>query len=118
MASKHEILISDPWNFKGPHGDCRLLVDGIGLVNGPNKPNWQGEYYLVELEQPFKIEGSLTIQFLCFPRYTQDTLEQVINETCIVGIARIKEGCSLAAGDTLQEGDVSYWGIGSITKIL
>jgi hypothetical protein len=93
-------------------------VDGIGLVNGPSKPNWQGEYYLVELEQPFKIEGSLTIQFLCSPRYTHDTLEQVINGTCIVGIFRIKEGCSLSAGDTIQEENGSYWGIGSITKIL
>lgn len=118
MASKHEILISDPWNFEGPNGDCRLVVDGIGLVNGPSKSNWQGEYYLVELEQPFKIEGSLTIQFLCSPRYTQDSLEQVINGTCIVGIFRIKEGCSLSAGDTIQEVNGSYWGIGSITKIL
>ena len=43
----YELWISDPWDFEGLDGPNRIIADGLGIVHGPDLPNWQKEDFLL-----------------------------------------------------------------------
>ena len=110
----HEIQISEPWDFEHPLGSNILKARGLGIIPGPDQPNWGKRFYLVELKDPFEFDGELVKQMICSPRYEGDTIEKITTGECTVGIARVKPGCELNASSTVDPDKVVYCAIGSI----
>ncbi len=113
MASRHRITIDEPWDF--PASGRVMVACAKGVVNGPDKPNWQARYLLLELAAPFVADGEQVRQVLVAPRYSGDELEQAMTEDCVVGIARVRGGVSLNASETFTPEDVCYIAIGRIS---
>ena len=111
---KYEIQIIEPWNFEIPVGGNVFLVQGIGLVSGPDSPNWQGEYFLVELDSPFEFEKELVQYLILSPRYVGETIEDVQNKKCTIGIARVKPEYNISIGQKFSKNEIEYCAIGSI----
>jgi hypothetical protein len=76
---------------------------------------WQARYYLLELEGGFVLGGEQVRQVVVAPRYSGDELEQAMTEDCVVGIARVRGGVSLNAGESFTPEDVCYIAIGRIS---
>ena len=110
----HEISISDPMFFEGPDGPNRILAKGVGVVRGPDLPNWQKEDYLLEVLHPFDLDGEEVRYLLVSPRYVGDTIEDAMSGYCIVGIGRVRPNVIVKAGDQYSAQDTEYWAIGSI----
>lgn len=115
--AKHEIQFSEPWDFQHPNGTNKFSAVGLGVVTGPDKDYWQGDYYLLEVEEPFQMAGDLVSQLICSPRYAGDTLQMVMSSSCTVGIARVKPAFKLSPGVTINTNEVSYCAIGSVKTI-
>lgn len=112
----HTIQIDEPFEFSGPNGARKISVHGLGMVLGPDKNNWEKEYYLVSVDEPFCIDGEIVRQLLCSPRYQVDTLDRLILSECIIGVARVRESIKLKANDKMKTNDVVYCAIGSIIR--
>ena len=118
MTSNHyEISVGEPWDLEGPDGSNRILAKAEGIVTGPDRENWEGEYLLLRVKTPFKMNGKLVTLLVAAPRYVGDTLSDMITEGCTAGIARICEGQDLRDGDTFEAKQVEYCIIGSVTPI-
>jgi len=113
----YELSIGDPWDFSGPDGPNRILVEDLGIVQGPYLPNWQKEDVLFWVIHPFQIQDEEVKLLLASPRYKGSTTDDVLNKNIAVGIGRVRPGCSLAPGDRYTTNDVVYWAIGGIKKI-
>ena len=87
---------------------------GVGVIRGPDKPNYEKEFFLVSVENAFEMDGELVKQLICSPRYQGDTMEMVTSSKCTVGIARVKPEFELGASSTVKSEEVVYCAIGSI----
>jgi hypothetical protein len=114
MIDYYEISVGEPWNFEGPDGPNRILAKAEGIVTGPKRPTWQGQYLLLRVKTPFKMNGKRVTQLVAAPRYVGDTLSKMILEGGSVGIARICESQNLRAGDKFEVEQVHYCIIGSV----
>ena len=112
--SKHVIQISEPWDFELEDGTNEFMVSGIGVVQGPELENWGSEYLLVAVDNPFVMEGEEVNQLICSTRYVGEKLAMVLYSECNVGIARVKPGFSMKAGEQVDPQKVDYCAIGSI----
>jgi len=112
----HKLQVNEPYEFSGPEGKREFIVEGVGVIKGPNLNNWGKEFYLVNIPMPFELEGELVKQFICSPRYEGDTLEMIINSECRVGIARVKEGSLFNFSNSVDRDKVVYCAIGSIKQ--
>jgi hypothetical protein len=117
MSHHYEISVGEPWDFEGPDGSNRILAKAEGIVTGPDRPTWQGEYLLLRVKIPFKMNGKLMTQLVAAPRYVGDTLSDMISGGCSAGIARVCEGQDLRAGDKFEAEQVEYCIIGSVRPI-
>lgn len=115
--TKYEIQFSEPWDFKHPNGTNRFSANGLGTISGPNRENWGNEYFLLDVDDPFEMDGQLVSQIICAPRYSGDTLDMPIKSTCTIGIARVKPEFKLMPGGKLNTDEVNYCAIGSIKAI-
>lgn len=113
----YELWIGDPWDFEGPDGQNRILAEGVGVVRGPNLPNWQKEDFLLRVINPFEVDGEKVEQLLASPRHTGFTIEDIKGKGCHVGIGRVRGPRHLVPGDQYERDDVKYWAIGSIKRI-
>ena len=116
-SNLYEIFVGEPWDFEGPDGPNRILAKAEGIVTGPEREHWEGEYLLLRVKTPFKMNGKLVTLLVAAPRYVGDTLSDMIMEGCTVGIARICEGEDLRAGDKFEAEQVEYCIIGSVRPI-
>jgi hypothetical protein len=107
----HEIRISDPMFFKGPDGDNRIWVRGLGVIHGSPHYMVPDKSYLVEVMHPFTVDGQVVGQLVVNERLSNTTLEEVISGDGAVGIARFKPGRLLAAGSEYEPFDMDYWAI-------
>lgn len=115
--SKHKILISEPFDFEGPDGPNKILVEGLGKVLGPQKDYWREEYFLVEVENPFEVENEQVNYLLVVPRYDGDTISKMTNSECMIGILRIFPDIEIKVGERFSPDDINYWAIGSIERL-
>jgi hypothetical protein len=117
MNNDYEISVGEPWDFKGPDGPNRILAKAEGTVTGPDRPNWQGEYLLLRVKIPFKMNDELVTLLVAAPRSAGDTLSKMMSEGCPAGIARFREGLDLRAGDKFEAEQVEYCILGSVRPI-
>jgi hypothetical protein len=102
------IEIYDPSDYEGPDP---MKVNGIGVVYGPERT----EYYLVEVDQPLKINGYDVAQLLLRPRYFEDKISRVENDACTIGILLVKPEITLEADLEFDIDNTVRWGAGKIT---
>ncbi len=114
---RYQISVGEPWDFEGPDGANRVVVEGIGVAPGPNAPNWQPTYLLLRVEQPFMYRGE-SVQFLvASPRNEGVTLESLGRYGGNAGIARVRPNIHIAAGVPFGKDDVEYFMIGTLSPI-
>jgi len=112
----HKLQVNEPYEFSGPEGKREFIVEGLGIIQGPNAKNWGKEFYLVNVQTQFKMDGETVEQFICSPRYEGDTMDMIINSECTVGIARVKEGVLFNLNSPVEQDKVVYCAIGSIKQ--
>src|SRR5882762_2219747 len=110
----HEIRIADPMFFCGPNGDNRILVRGLGIINGSPHFMVRNKAYLVEVLQPFSVDGEEVHQLVVNERLSNSPLDELVSGEGPVTIACVKPGRLLAAGDVFVPYDMEYWAIGWI----
>ena len=100
--------------FCGPNEDNRILVRGLGIINGSPHFMVANESYLVEVLQPFSVDGEEVHQLVVIQQLSNSTLDELVSGEGPVAIARVKPGRQLAAGDVFVPYDMEYWAIGWI----
>lgn len=115
--SKYKIQISEPWDFQLQDGTNEFVITGAGIIRGPDRRAWQTEYFLVDVDEPFEVDGELVRQLACAPRYAGDTMDMVINGKCTVGISRLRPGSRCNSGGAVNTADIAYFAIGSIQAL-
>jgi hypothetical protein len=113
----YELSIGDPWDFSGPDGSNRILVEGLGIVHGPNLPNRQKLDLLLRVLHPFQIEDEEVKLLLASPRHRGSTMDGLLNKSTVISIGRVHANCSLAPGDQYTAADIVFWAIGEIKKV-
>ena len=111
---RYEFSVGEPWDFEGPDGQNRVVVDACGTVPGPDHKNWAPEYLLLSVTSPFEFEGERVEQLIAAPRYTGDTLQAIATNGGTVGVSRLRPGKKLAPGEAFSRDDVDYIIIGSL----
>ena len=109
-GTRHLLEIYDPEDtYQGPNP---LHVTGAGLVRGPEC----SQYYILELEEPQRIDGHDVRQLAVRPHYDGDPIENPIEGTCTVGIAYNKPGAAYQPGEQYGFRDFCFWSVGKIHK--
>jgi hypothetical protein len=114
---RFELSVGEPWDFNGPDGQNRIEVGFVGLVEGPDKPNWQGQYALLEVLRPFTWGGESVERLLGAPRYRDDALEGIVRSGGTVGVSRVRAGVRLDSPGPFKVEDVEYIIIGSLRPL-
>ncbi len=112
---RYELFVGEPWDFEGPDGQNRVIVDSLGIVAGPNLENWQGNYLLLRVATPFEFKGERIEQLIAAPRYEGDSLQSIQSNGGTVGVARVRPGSSLTPGEPFSQDDVHYAIIGRLS---
>jgi hypothetical protein len=115
--SRYELLVGEPWNFEGPDGQNRVLVDFGGMIPGPNVPNWADEYILLKAVTPFQYNKELVEFMVASPYFSGHTIYEIVKIGGHVGVARIRPNVSLVSGRSFAPADVDYFLIGNLTPL-
>ena len=114
---RFEISVGEPWDFEGPDGPNRIVVDFAGIVNGPSLPNWQTRYLLLKVVVPFTHADELVSFLVAAPRYDGDTLESIIAKGGTVGVSRVRPTVQLSPDAKLSPAEVEYIIIGGLSRV-
>ena len=112
--ASHTLLVSDPWDLEITNGSNPFAANAVGVLPGPDRPNWQGKLLLLNVLEPFQIDGELVSQILCAPRYEGDPMFLARYLSCAVGIARVKPGFFYTGNSSVHESEIDYFAIGEI----
>ena len=63
--TRYELLVGEPWDFEGPDGPNRLLVDFGGFTPGLNRAD---EFILLKAVMPFQHNNKLVEFMIASPR--------------------------------------------------
>ena len=97
--TRYELGVGEPWDFEGPDGANRILVDFGGFISGPNLPGW-GYFMLLKVVTPFQYNNDLVELMIASPRYVGDTVDEIVKQGGIIGIASVRPGVSLVSGNS------------------
>jgi hypothetical protein len=117
QVPRYEISVGEPWDFEGPDGPNRVVVEGAGFVTGPEEPNWSPAYLLLRVVQPFTHQGEQVRLLVACPRYEGVTLESLGRDGGTAGLARVRAGVAVVEGSRLGKNDIEYFMIGTIAPI-
>jgi hypothetical protein len=112
--ASHTILIADPWHLEITGGLNQFMATAVGVVPGPDHPNWGGKLLLLNVLEPFECSGEPVIQVLCSPRYKGDPMFLARYLSCTVGISRVKPGYSYDGDSSVIAEQIDYFAIGEI----
>ena len=110
----HTLLVSDPWHLEITNGSNPFSANAVGVIPGPDLPNWQGELLLLNVLEPFQCDGELVSQILCTPRYKGDPMFFARYLSCTVGISRVRPGYFYTEHSVARESEIDYFAIGEI----
>jgi hypothetical protein len=114
---RFQLSVGEPWNFEGPDGPNRVVVDLVGFVGGPSLPNWQDRYLLLKVVAPFTHKGERVALLVASPRYEGDTLEGIVASGGTVGVSRVRPNAQLQPGSNLDPKGVEYIIIGGLLPL-
>ena len=112
--SRYELLVGEPWDFEGPDGPNRLLVDFGGVIPSEDRA---GECILLKAVTPF-IHNNERVEFMiASPRYSGNSIDEIVKQGGHVGVARIRPNVSIVSGHPFMPSDVDYFLIGRLTPL-
>ncbi|MDH3903452.1 MAG: hypothetical protein OEU84_11110 [Xanthomonadales bacterium] len=114
--ASHTLLVFDPWDMEITNGSNPFFANSVGVLPGPNLPNWQGKLFLLNVLAPFLCEGEPVSQILCSPRYKGDPMFLARYASCTVGISRVRPGYLYTEHSSVHEAEIDYFAIGEIRK--
>lgn len=112
--ASHIISITDPWSLEITNGSNPFSATAVGVLPGPDKPNWQDKLLLLNVLEPFQCNSELVSQILCSPRYKGDPMFLARFLSCTVGISRVRPGYLYTEHSRVQESEIDYFAIGEI----
>jgi hypothetical protein len=114
---RYMLSVGEPLDFEGPDGENRIIVESCGVVDGPELRNWQDRYVLLKVLTPFQCNSESVSFLLAAPRHAGLTLEGILKEGGVVGVARVRQGAQLTAGSRMDPTQVEYILIGGLSPI-
>jgi hypothetical protein len=105
---QHILEIYEPYDYQGLNP---LVIGGVALLDGPLR----NHYYLLELDNPLRIQQQQIRQLLVSPRYNGDRIERAVSSTCTVNISRVAPGTDLTKDSSLSYEEIERWGVGKIS---
>lgn len=101
----------------GP-GDVPVLrISDGGTVQGPDLPNWQGEFMLGICDDAMTWRGA-EVRFLTIaPRYVGTTLADIRRSGGIVGVCRVIAQHDALLWQLVDTTALEYWGAGVLTPL-
>jgi hypothetical protein len=112
--ASHTLLVFDPWALEITNGPNPFSASVVGILPGPDLPNWQGKLLLLNVLEPFQCDGELVSQILCAPRYKGDPMFLARYVSCTVGISRVKPSYLYTEHSSVHESEIDYFAIGEI----
>ena len=112
--ASHTLLVFDPWDLEITNGSNPFFADAVGVLPGPDHPNWQGKLLLLNVLEPFQCEGELVSQILCSPSYKGNPMFFVRYLSSTVGISRVRPGYFYTRDSRVYEPEIDYFAIGEI----
>lgn len=89
-----EISVGEPWNFDGPDGQGRVLVEPSGFVRVAHDPVEGRKALLLRVQHPFTWEQESVEYLVAIPRYTGDTADILAERGGTVMASRVRAGVS------------------------
>lgn len=111
-------MVGEPWDFSGPDGENKIIVEMLGLVDGPQEDYWAPKHILFSVPNPFQFKGHTVTQLIAAPRYEGVSLRRIRTIGGTVGACRVEEGRELQVGSQFQSSDVEYIIIGGLRRVL
>lgn len=115
-VARFRLMVGEPWDFAGPDGENRVDVTVAGVVEGPEKPNWQKTHLLLTVLSPFSFHGEFVKQMVAAPRYVGSTARGISWLGGHVGVCRVKADVTLRPGERFQSSQVEYIIIGNMKR--
>jgi hypothetical protein len=84
------------------------------VVGGPKEKDWVSRYLLLNVSNPFEMDGERVEWLVASPRYEGDTIDLLQNAGGTVGCARVRPGVSLLPNGSFEKEEVVYCIIGSM----
>ena len=106
--TEHVLEVYEPYDYQG---DNPIHAAGISVLPGPMRD----EYYLVELEHPFRIDATEVNHLLLQPHYNGDKIDRAVSSTCTVNICRLIHAPNPDSDERLSFDDFERWGVGKIS---
>jgi hypothetical protein len=112
---RFELLVGEPWDFKGPDGPNRVLADLVGIVSSSSASGEETRYILLAVVSPFEYQGEFVQQILAAPRYVGHIVDEIVQQGGIVNVARLRTGAILQPDQPLVMSDALFILSGSLT---
>jgi hypothetical protein len=112
--ASHTLLVFDPWDLEITNGSNPFYANAVGVLPGPDLPNWQSKLLLLNVLEPFLCDGESVSQILCSPRYKGDPMFLARYASCTVGISRVRPGYFYTEHSSVHESEIDYFAIGEI----
>ena len=116
-TTSHMLRVHDPWQLELSIGIEEFPATLVGIIPGPDLPDWQRKHLLLEPLEPFLCRGEPVKQLLCAPRYQGDPMLLARHLSCTVGICRVLPGIVYDKDSRIRPEDVDYFAIGEIRAI-
>ncbi len=110
--TRYELLVGEPWNFEGPDGPNRLLVDSDGFMPSQNGAE---EYLLLKVVTPFRYNDQLVEFMIASPRHSGSIVYEIAKQGGHVSVARIRPTVAIVRDRPFPPADVEYFLAGRLT---
>ena len=102
----------------GPGDVEPFVVEVVGILPGPNLPNWDRELLLAVCELPFTWRGEEVKYVIASPRHFSDSLASIATRGGIVAIGRVRPGHDPMAWPHVDHTAIDYWAVASATLVV
>ena len=99
----------------GPGDVEPFRVEVIGVIRGPDLPNWDHESLLAVCEEPFDWHGEAVKYVVISPRYSMDSLSSIATQGGIVALGRVRPGHDATEWAQVDPSAVHYWAVATAT---
>jgi len=99
----------------GPGDVEPFRVDVLGVIRGPDSPNWDHESLLAVCEDPFDWHGEAVKYVVISSRYSLDSLSSIAAQGGIVAVGRVRPGHDPTKWVNVDPSAVHYWAVATAT---
>src|SRR5436190_22366752 len=99
----------------GPGDVEPFRVEVIGVIRGPDLPNWDDESLLAVCEAPFDWHGETVKYVVVSPRYSLDSISSIAVQGGTVALGRVRPGHDPTKWARLDPSAVHYWAVAVAT---